>query len=47
MYAIDSIASSIELIPLWGRPEWKRRPSARRVHMTADAVPVDENTEKV
>ena len=34
-----SMASSMELIPLWGRPEWKRRPSTCSVHIMAVAVP--------
>jgi len=40
MYAMASLASSMELIPLWGRPEWKRRPLNFIFHIIAEAVPV-------
>ena len=45
MYAMASIASNRELMPLWGRPEWNRRPSARSVHMAAEAVPAAPHSE--
>lgn len=38
MYAMASLASSMELIPLWGRPEWKRRPLTCIFHITDEAV---------
>ena len=42
-----SMASSAELIPLWGRPEWKRRPVTRSVHMAQPAVPAESSHGKL